>query len=185
MVSTEMLAQRLEKLEKESKDRKSQERKIPLAVYQLNGKKKFVRKIVRQYMRARQHLFGVADIPYRPNENKSVRSVWHNHDVEQMNMLVDVETAINALATQTGRVTPQGLKKRDAFILHELEGLGFPSIARIQRSSTNEVRRNWEQCVEELWQHLEDYDPERILRKRAIFQQFQNAVLPGAHNGSR
>lgn len=170
-VSVNELAARLERLERERKLQREENRFVPMRRKELQQKKYWVRGIIRRYMAVRQLLYGIRGIRFEVRNGGRENKMWDLPDVELMNLCLDVELAIESLAwTGKGREeTNIGRQMRSVFIAHELEGEPISKAASTAGVSQSKAKAMWEHCLEDVWETLEDYDDERM-RAREDFR---------------
>jgi hypothetical protein len=163
-ISAAKLVNRLEKLEREQRRKRREERWLPVRERELRRKKRWVRRMLNKYMKIRELLYGSMTIRFEANGSSADNKFWDIQHVDLMHLCLDVELAIESLAwTGRGREeTEVGRNMRQLFIVHALEGESLSSAARRLGLTQRQARVMWESAVEEIWESLEDYDDERV-----------------------
>ena len=159
------LQERLEKIETEQQRHRSLESNLSLRERLFERKKLYVRDLTRRYLWAREYVIklGGNGFTYREHNAGPLNHLRCERGIELIHLCRDFEVMVESLAwgEWNRRETEEGRVKRLVFIKRELEGFSEYVTAAKLGISRRRARRLWEECIEELWDKLADYDPQR------------------------
>lgn len=163
-VSQRQLLLRLEKLEREELQRRALESEMPIRERSFLIKTEYVRGMTRKYLWAKQFIgrLGGSGFSYEARNVGALNKLRSEGGIELIHLCMDFEVFFESLAwCKENEVTEEGKLKKQVYKYRELEGYTEYAAAKKLRISRRRTRKLWEECIEDLWEKLEDYDESR------------------------